>query len=448
MITKKICKFFLFIAVTQGIFLRGGGASSYGEKRVDHTKENRLLVAQVEVSSAVSSSSVSDTALSRPVQLVRSLQSLQDQVVLGQEGALQKQGALLKEIGEEFLTFDANIWQNESNLHALLIYLFNGGNPQAVKMILENKAEKKIPQNMIKGALAYASYKRGEFLRAFEDVGDESLQSLPPALFLSIILSTIVNTLERDSVLAMKKLDQVRLLAVGTLFEESAIRSEIKVAATLGDIDLLTLLVRNYRYRFKKSPYSPYFWREFRIAVSNIDKKLNDEQLETLISYAPKMVQLATYTDISRTALLDARMERVHLTTQRALTLARDLSMNDMSIRLYYAASLAGSTSAEEAARMLQEVSCEGVSERDCLLLSAAQNVANRVSFALSDTQGEIEKQVAAHSSPREEILIRLGRSIEEKNNNILPVMAETDQFIEKTQEKINIIDQSLGDKM
>ncbi|MFT4347516.1 chemotaxis protein [Bartonella ancashensis] len=415
---------------------------------MDHTKENRLLVAQVEVSSAVSSSSVSDTALSRPVQLVRSLQSLQDQVVLGQEGALQKQGALLKEIGEEFLTFDANIWQNESNLHALLIYLFNGGNPQAVKMILENKAEKKIPQNMIKGALAYASYKRGEFLRAFEDVGDESLQSLPPALFLSIILSTIVNTLERDSVLAMKKLDQVRLLAVGTLFEESAIRSEIKVAATLGDIDLLTLLVRNYRYRFKKSPYSPYFWREFRIAVSNIDKKLNDEQLETLISYAPKMVQLATYTDISRTALLDARMERVHLTTQRALTLARDLSMNDMSIRLYYAASLAGSTSAEEAARMLQEVSCEGVSERDCLLLSAAQNVANRVSFALSDTQGEIEKQVAAHSSPREEILIRLGRSIEEKNNNILPVMAETDQFIEKTQEKINIIDQSLGDKM
>lgn len=58
------------------------------------------------------------------MQLIRSLQNLQDQIVSGQEEALQKQPQLLREIGEKFLNFNPNVWKDEQNLYALLIYHF------------------------------------------------------------------------------------------------------------------------------------------------------------------------------------------------------------------------------------------------------------------------------------------------------------------------------------
>ncbi|EJF88517.1 hypothetical protein ME3_01069 [Bartonella melophagi K-2C] len=38
-------------------------------------------------------------------------------------------------IGEKFLSFNPNVWKDEQNLYALLIYLFNDGNPSVVRVI-------------------------------------------------------------------------------------------------------------------------------------------------------------------------------------------------------------------------------------------------------------------------------------------------------------------------
>ncbi|WP_102830619.1 chemotaxis protein [Bartonella bovis] len=429
MIVKKVygAGFLFFVTFIEGIFAQGAEVSLQKEELASYEKAHG-----------------SEAVLSHPMQLVRSLQNLQDQIVSGQEEALQKQPQLLREIGEKFLNFNPDVWKDEQNLYALLIYLFNGGNPSVVRIILKSYGQGVIAENIMTGVLAYLSHKQEVFLNTFAKLTDEDIQSIPPALFFSIVLSTVGNTIIKDPVLAMKQLDQVRLLSPGTLFEESAIRREIKVATILGNTDLLALLVRNYASRFGKSPYAKDFWREFGIAVPRIDEKLDDQQLEELISYAPPMVQLMAYMDVSRTALLDARMERAQLSAQKALILAHELDVNDAPVRLYYAASLASSVKAHEAEQLLQNISHKDLSKKDRLLFIAAQAVAQRVTSSLVDSQGEVKTQSSAQSQSQKEQETMSKKTVKQQKAPFSK-SAEIDQLIKQAQEKIDEVDKLLG---
>ncbi|KEG18311.1 hypothetical protein H710_01160 [Bartonella bacilliformis Ver097] len=449
---QSVC-LLLFFVLIQAICPQRVEASLQQVETATDTKFGEVFVAQAALPSedlSVSeekSSTSSRIILSQPIQLVRSLQNLQDKIMSGQEGALQKQPELLREIGEKFLTLSPDVWQDEHNLYALLIYLLNGGNPRVVRIILEDYGQGVIAQNLITGALAYTSHKREEFFRAFANLSDQELQSLPHALFLSIVLSTVTNTSEKDPALALKQLNQVRLLAPGTLFEESAIRRELRVAATLEKAELLVLLVRNYANRFEKSPYANNFWSEFRLVIPRIEKSLSDEQFETLVSYAPTILQLMTYTEVSRAALIDARMERVKLSAQKALILAHKLNVNDAPIHLYYAASLASSVTAEKAAQMLKTISSKDLSERDRPLLTAAQAIADRVSSSLSNNLQVVETQEFTPSQSQETLKTQSKRRGGQQSD-LLSIATETDQFIEQTRKKIDAIDKLLGEKI
>ncbi|AQX20278.1 chemotaxis protein [Bartonella sp. WD16.2] len=436
-----------FVTFTQGIFAQGAGISMQKEESASYRQAEAMFLAQaVSSSKSVESSVRLGTVLSRPVQLVRSLQNLQDQIVSGQEEALQKQPQILREIGEKFLNLNPKVWKDKQNLYALLIYLFNGGNPSVVRVILKNYGQGVIAENIVTGVLAYLSHEQEVFFKVFANLTDEDIQSIPPALFFSIVLSTVGNTIIENPVLAMKQLDQVRLLSSGTLFEESAIRREIKVATLLGKMDLLALLVRNYASRFGKSPYASNFWREFGIAIPRIDEKLDDQQLEALVSYAPPMVQLMAYMDVSRTALINARMERAQLSAQKALILAHKLNVNDAPARLYYAASLASSVTAYEAQQLLQNISCEDLSEKDRLLFIAAQAVAQKVTSSLVGGQKEIKTQSSIQLQSQKELETMSKEAVEQQN---APSSTSTEmkmnQLIEQAQEKIDEVDKLLG---
>ncbi|AQX23118.1 chemotaxis protein MotC [Bartonella sp. Coyote22sub2] len=443
MIMKKAYSvyFLSFVVFIQGIFIQEGRAFL---QKIERDSQD-IFIAQVE-REIKEPSMLSKTIVSEPVHLVRSLQNLQDKIISGQEEELQKQLQLLGEIGDKFLTFDASVWKDKNNLYALLIYLFNGGNPRVVQSILEKYGKGVISENVMDGALAYASHKKTTFLKTYTQLTEEDIRSIPPALFASVVLSTVVNIIEKDPALALKQLDQVRLFAPGTLFEEGAIRRELKVASMLGEIDLLALLIRHYVHRFWKSPYAYDFWHEFIPAVLRLDEKLSIDQLEALLAYAPTKVQFMAYMAVSRAALIDARMEKAKLSAQKALTLAHEIGVDDTSVRLYYAMSLSGSIAAQEALQMIQNIIYKDLSEKDRFLFIAAQAVAQRVvSFPL-DVLKEKNTQIASQLQSHKELKLTLEKDDKQKNTASL-IEAEMKQFIQHTQEKINEIDQLLGYK-
>lgn len=394
-----------------------------------------------------------------PVQLVRSLQSLQDDIAAGQAGALQMQPRVLAEIGQKFLAADPSTWENAQNLYAVLTYLFNGGNPQVVETILKTSPEGVISKNMVDGALAYAHHRKATFLKAFANMPDESAH-VPSALLLSIALSTVADMAEQDPVAAMKRLDRVRLLAPGSLFEEAAIRRQIKVATMTGDIPRLRLLTRNYVDRFAQSPYANEFWREFSFSLPQLDTHLTDQQLDDLIGYAPVMVQFIVYMKVSRAALIDARMQRAHFGAGKALELARKLNTDDTSARLYYAASSVGSTSAEEAGQMLKTISINDLPERDRPLLLAAKAVAKGVVLDTTALPAQVHEEDDSQTTIPEAVGLPVDQ-VDAKAETPLPVptdvsagrsdatktSGEIDQFMKQAQEKLEAVDKLLEKK-
>ena len=403
---------------------------------------------------------MAQTALG-PVQLVRSLESLQDDIASGQPGALQMQPRVLADIGEKFLTQDPATWENAQNLYAALTYLFNGGNPNIVETILKNAPEGIIPQNYIAGALAYAHHKKDAFMKAFDDLPENDDQ-IPAPLLLSITLSTVSDMAEVDPEKTSERLNWVRLAAPGSLFEEAAIRRQIKVATMIGDQNLFRLLTRNYVTRFSKSPYANEFWRDFAVSLSLMDKQLDDKQLSEFVNYAPETIQLVIYLKISRAALIDARMQRAHFGAEKALNLAQNLNVDDTSARLYYAASAVGSTAAEDAGEMLKTISVNDLSEKDRPLLMAAKAVAKGVVLdktVLPKSQDD-EDADGDQSTLKETVGVPLDQ-VGKKAIEPLPAPAasstgeadekktagEIDQFMQQTKKKIDDVDKLLEKK-
>ena len=397
-----------------------------------------------------------------PVQLIRSLESLQDDIASGQPGALQMQPRVLADIGQKFLSEDPSTWENAQNTFAALTYLFNGGNPDVVETILKNAPDGIVPKNYIDGARAYAHHKKDRFLKAFDNLPEDDSE-IPAALLLSITLSTVADMAEASPEKASDRLNWVRLAAPGSLFEEAAIRRQIKVASMTGDLKLLRLLTRNYVTRFSKSPYANEFWRDFATTLPLMDNRLDDQQLSEFINFAPKTIQLVIYLKISRTALIDARMARAHFGAEKALDIAHSLNVNDASARLYYAASSVGSTAAEDAGEMLKTISVNELPEKDRPLLMAAKAVAKGVvldTSILPKQTDDDEEDDDDQSGLKEAVGVPVDQ-VGTKTNEPLPMptnsasgkqdeqktSGEIDQFMQQTQKKIDDVDKLLEKK-
>ncbi|WP_297323595.1 chemotaxis protein [uncultured Bartonella sp.] len=393
-----------------------------------------------------------------PVQLVRSLETLQDDIASGQPGALQMQPRVIAEIGQKFLTEEPSTWKNKKNFYAALTYLFNGGNPAVVETIIKNTPDTTVPKNYIDGALAFVHHKTKNFLKAFNDLPTDNTD-VPAALLLAITLNTVDDMAEDTPEKASNRLDWVRLVAPGSLFEEAAIRRQIKVASLINNTKLFRMLTRNYVTRFSKSSYENEFWRDFLTALAHMDSRLSDEQLSEFVAFAPKKFQLVIYLQISRNALIDARMPRAHFCAQKAIDLARDLGVDDTVARLYYAASSVGSTAAEDAGEMLKTISVSRLPERDRPLLMAAMTVAKGVVSdlpVLPKGQDDDEEIGVADGTVKDP-----GEQKEKNSDEILPVptvnpvsrrdekkmATEIDQFMQQTKKKLDEVDKLLEKK-
>ncbi|GGA98042.1 hypothetical protein GCM10011491_27840 [Brucella endophytica] len=311
-----------------------------------------------------------------PYQLVRSLRMLQDQVVAGKPEALAMLGRVLTRIAGQMQASPSDVWSQPENLHAAVIYLLNGGNPEVVRSILKDAPPEMLAPRLVAGALAYTDANTAEAVRQF---AEPLPPGLPPELVASIYLVTSPPLASSDPALALKRLDTIRVSVPGSLFEEAAIRRSLKTAARLRDAGRVKLLARNYLQRFSRSPYAEDFYLQFVDALMQLKDGISNDDIAELMRFASPMAQRAFYLRVARGALLDGQMERARFTSAKAVELAQRLGLDDAQARLYSAASAAASTGASEAIRTLSEIPRDRLHERDQRLLDAAEAMAGRV---------------------------------------------------------------------
>ncbi len=151
---------------------------------------------------------------------------LQDRLVSGKPEAVVMLNRLLAFVSADMERAPKELWEKPENIYAAIIYLFNGGNPEAVRKVLTGLDGETVPQELVKGALAYASGQDIEVVKLFSV---PLSQQLPAELRSSIVLVTASQMTTFDPATALLRLDQVRLDSPGTLLKKrlSAVRCRL-----------------------------------------------------------------------------------------------------------------------------------------------------------------------------------------------------------------------------
>jgi chemotaxis protein MotC len=214
-----------------------------------------------------------------PYVVIRALQELQTQIVQGRARAREDQPKLLADIGKQFVATPQEFWVDPRNARAAVIWLLSGGSPRTMRGILRYQTFAKSELNLARGVLAFSE---GRVAEARELLKSIEPRHLDPVLGgqLALVLAALV--LSEDMTKSIEYLGVARLLAPGSLIEETALRRQISLVGQTSDAAAFATLSRQYTRRFKTSLYAQDFREAFAQSFMRIGTRASDEQLVSL----------------------------------------------------------------------------------------------------------------------------------------------------------------------
>ena len=98
----------------------------------------------------------------QPYQLIRALQSLQNDAAAGRAEARAAQSRLVGEIAIAFRKTAPDLWRERRNVRAAALFLLSGGPATSVRGVLGASVVPPTERPLIKGVLAYAEGREAE----------------------------------------------------------------------------------------------------------------------------------------------------------------------------------------------------------------------------------------------------------------------------------------------
>jgi chemotaxis protein MotC len=215
----------------------------------------------------------------QPYIMIRALQELQTQIVAGKGKARDEQPKMLADIGKQFIAAPPEAWADPRNARASIVWLLSGGSPRTMRTILRGSGYSRGEFNMARGALAFAE---GRASQAKELLVPIEPRTLEPVLGGQIALVQAALVLADDLPKSIELLGVARLLAPGTLIEETALRRQISLVGQTSDAATFAGLARQYARRFKTSLYAQEFRESFAQTFMRIGTRASDDQLVNL----------------------------------------------------------------------------------------------------------------------------------------------------------------------
>lgn len=321
-------------------------------------------------------------AVPEPYQLVRRLQTLQDEIARGNLEAHNAQPTLLKRLGEKFHEADPGVWNDARNGRAAVTFLLSGGAPQVVRD-LRARAKLNIDEAILEGALAYVEGRSDDAKTRLTDV---NARGLPPTFGAQIALVQSALLAQSDLKATIERLDEARLMLPGTLVEEAALRREIFVTGQVDDFDKFESLAIQYFRRYRHSIYAGNFRQRFALAVARFSFAQQTHRFARLVAileHLDRASQRVLYLLIARTALVHGKIDMADLAAERVEALAEEGSPEQERARFYRASVRSLMKSNEEAVSELQKIDKGRLPQRDAELLAAALAVGRNVRKAL-----------------------------------------------------------------
>lgn len=276
----------------------------------------------------------------QPFEFIRSIQAIQDQMVLGNASAKEKLPKMMEVISERLLATDREAWRTTKNAQAAVIFTLSGGKSKVLRKALESGQSPDQDLELMRGALAYVEGRDADAKKILLPIDAKTLASGVGG-HIAIIQSALVA--KDDPSAAMGLLDQARILAPGTLVEEAALRRELVLAGELADFDKFAALSRQYIWRFSRSVYFDNFQQRFTTSIVKFCVASENAQfgrIEKLMGELDSREQLRLYLQIAQKAVINGKVGSAHFAAEKAVQLSNDGSMEKARAKLYEAATL------------------------------------------------------------------------------------------------------------
>ncbi|WP_128566492.1 chemotaxis protein MotC, partial [Methylobacterium crusticola] len=315
-----------------------------------------------------------------PVELVRTLQLLQDRIARGSTQAHLAQRQLLGHIEQRLLDLDPQAWSGSENVRAAVTFALGGGGPPVLRWMLDAGRLGEADMPLVLGALAYLEGREKE---ARTLLGRYDPRRAGPGLAGQLALTQAALAVREAPRRAIELLGLARLLAPGTLVEEGALRREIFVHAQGGDAGRFEALSIQYLRRFRRSVYAGTFRQRFATALTRLDfasDRARAAGLERMLAEIEPEGRRDLYLLVARAGLDQGRRETAIFAAERAAGLAAPDSGPAAQARLYRAAALIVAEGRfEEGLEALRAIDRTALAAGDAQLLDAALSTAGQI---------------------------------------------------------------------
>ncbi|MBP1861873.1 chemotaxis protein MotC [Rhizobium herbae] len=312
-----------------------------------------------------------------PYKMLRSLQYIQDAIVLGDHSAAEMQRFMLAAIDKRLRESAPAVFDDPRNVDAAFIYAMSGGNPETLSYLANQDISGNFDSRVIDALGHYLAGKGGLMVENLAKAIPEYRNSrVGPYLYL--VLGNAVS--QQSPAKSLEYYDWARLMAPGTNIEEAALRRSIALATRGAMPDKGFRYSLSYARRFLTSPYASQFADVFvELAVANYGEK-TEAKIQEILGFMDRPRQREVYLRIARRAAIGGMQELATLASARAQDLSDVADAGPKALANLYSG-LVGvpSKGILEAVKDISSIPDAELSPRDRALRQAATVVAREV---------------------------------------------------------------------
>jgi chemotaxis protein MotC len=315
----------------------------------------------------------------QPYVLVRALRSIQDEIASGSVEAHERQRRLMREMSQQMRALPIGVWDDVRNVRSAIFFVLSGGDPAVLKLVIGRERTPHIERRLLKGALAYGE---GRLIDALALIQKMEARKLDASLGGMVALIQGTLTAKKDAQKALVYFNEARLLAPGTLVEESALRQQIMILARDGEVEKFDLLASQYSRRFPRSLFARNFRQQFFAGVARQSFKRASEWIsrtETELKKVPVSERAGLYLAIAEEALKGGNIGMAQFAAGKARGLSSAGSRSLQRATLYEGAAMVATADFEKGLALLDSIDVPKLGMSDRQVLDSARSVAKAV---------------------------------------------------------------------
>ncbi|PST23499.1 chemotaxis protein [Rhizobium sp. JAB6] len=253
--------------------------------------------------------------------MLRSLEFVQDSVVAGDSSAAEMQRFLLGTIDERLRSADKSVFEDNRNVDAALIYAMSGGNPETLEYLMSRDVNGNFDNRVADVLRKYLNGKGLLVVNTLADIAKE-YRGKPIGPYLSLVAGNVMSG--KNAKAALQLYDWARLMAPGTIVEESALRRSLALCADAGMVPQGLDYARRYTRRFLHSPYASQFADLSVQLVVDHDSDVKQQDIVDILSFMDPPRQREIYLRMARRAAIAGKADLAALAADRAQAISND----------------------------------------------------------------------------------------------------------------------------